>query len=164
MRKGVIISLFAVGFLTLWSFGMLTGMASGGCRKGLTQPDRTDRACRVSRFGLMGLRKIGQPQKPSDAELYIGYAAERFKSGNPDQAERDFEAAYEWGRKSRHKRTLNSGYQVPEALLDAILRVHHDHVPVEARAIWYAILEREAPGLVEALKAELAAKRSEGET
>lgn len=163
MRKGVIISLFAVGFMAFWSFGMATGLASGGCRKGLTQPDRTDRACRVSRFGLMGLRKIGQPQKPGDATLYIGYAVERFRSGAIAQAKSDFEAAYEWGRKSRHKLKLNSGYKIPEALFDAILRVHHEHVPVEARAIWYAILEKEEPDLVAALKTEFADKQIEGE-
>ncbi|EBA14305.1 hypothetical protein RSK20926_09649 [Roseobacter sp. SK209-2-6] len=150
--------------MVFWSFGMATGLASGGCRKGLTQPDRTDRACRISRFGLMGFRKIGQPQKPGDAELYIGYAVERFRAGAIEQANSDFETAYEWGRKSRHKLTLNSGYKIPEALFAAILRVHHDHVPVKARAIWYAILKKEAPDLVEALKTEFADRQAEGET
>ncbi len=163
MRKGVFISLFAVGFMLFWSFGMVTGLASAGCHKGLTQPDRTDRACRISRFGLLGLRKIGQPQKPGDAELYIGYAVERFRNGNLEQANRDFETAYEWGHKSRHTRKLNSGYEIPEALFAAIVRVHHNQVPAEARAVWYGILEKEAPDLVSALNAELMATRSGGE-
>jgi hypothetical protein len=156
MSKGMVISFLVVAFLAFWSFGMVTSLASSSCRKGLSQADRTDTACQISRFGLLNFRKIGQSQKPGDAELYIGYAVERLRSGHSEQAMRDFEMAYDWGRKSRHSRTLKSGYKIPEALFGAILRVHHDHVPKEARAIWYGILEREAPDLVAALRAQLA--------
>lgn len=160
MSKGMVISFLVVALLAFWSFGMVTSLASASCRKGLSQANRTDTACRISRFGLLNLRKIGQPNKPGDAELYIGYAVASFRAGEKEQANDEFQTAYDRGSRSRHSISLKSGFPIPETLFKAFVRVHHDHVPTEARALWYEILQREVPDLVEALNSELEKSQS----
>ncbi len=99
-RRGTLVVVCT--FLIFWGMGMMTAFSSGACRKGLSKPERTDRACRISRSGIMGFRKIGQPQRPSDAELYIGYGVASWRAGELNQAREAFEQAFEWGRKSRN--------------------------------------------------------------
>lgn len=160
MINGSAISILIVGFLLFWTFGMVPSLASSGCINGLTQPERTDRACRISKFGRLTFHKIGQSHRPSDSILYIGYAVASFRAGEIEQANHEFQTAYDRGSRSRHSISLQSGFPIPEALFKAFVRVHHDHVPTEARALWYEILQREVPDLVEALNSELAKSQS----
>jgi len=154
MRKGVIISVLVTGFLAFWGAGMITGLASSGCRKGLSTPERTDRACNISKKVMPVFKKIGDPERVSEAEIFIGYAVSSFRSDEPEQAKAEFETAYQRGMLSRHTVALTAGYAVPEALLAAIVRAHRDSVPKEAQALWYQILEQKNPSLTAALRLE----------
>ncbi len=151
MNKTVIYSLFAISFLAFWGFGMVTAFSSGACRKGLSTAERTDRACLRSMGGLEALKKIGQPDKPSDAALYVGYAVAAFGKGQKEQAQDLFTHAYRAGRDSRSTVALNNAVEVPEALFAAIVRVHHKHVPSGARSLWWETVEEDDPGFVKML-------------
>ncbi|MHA6262986.1 hypothetical protein ACXYMO_07275 [Arenibacterium sp. CAU 1754] len=151
MNKKVFVSILVSGFLVFWVTGMVTALSSGGCRTGLSTPERTDRACHLSKIGLALFRKIGEPRRSSDAELYIGYAVASLRSGDAETAEEEFRYAYKMGRKSRDKVELKSGFEVPGSLFHAIVRVHIDEVPRNARAMWWAIFEEKDPDLATAI-------------
>lgn len=155
MRKGVVISVLVTSFLAFWGAGMITGLASSGCRKGLSTPERTDQACDISKVGMPVFRRLAPPERESEAEIFVGYAVSSFRSGELEQAKAEFETAYQRGMLSRHRVALTTGYAVPEALLAAIVRVHRDSVPEEAQALWYQILEQKNPSLTAALRLEL---------
>ncbi|WP_005616834.1 hypothetical protein [Tritonibacter mobilis] len=55
------------------------------------------------------------------------------------------------GQKKSEYGKLNTGYEVPEALFDAVVRVHKEEVPFGARELWYDVLAHEHPILVRAL-------------
>lgn len=161
MSKGAFISILVAGFLVFWIFGMVTSLASSSCVNGLTTPERTDKACWLSEHGLAVHWRIGQPRKPSDARLFIGYAVASLRAGDMDRAEEKFRIAYEWGSKSRRKIELKSGYKIPDALLNAVARIHMDQVPKEARAMWWEIVSENDPDLVTAFAAHVTAAQEE---
>jgi thioesterase domain-containing protein len=75
---------FAVPFMMLWTFGMVTVLASKPCRDGLWAGE-TPTACTIHRAGLEAHRKIGQPVRPADA-IFLVVDGIALAESDPDAA------------------------------------------------------------------------------
>ena len=108
-------------------------------------------------YGVFGAKKIGQPDKSSDASLYAGYAIAALAGGDEEDARELFRQALAFGRRGTDDIVTKNGMKVPASLFNAFLRVHHHQTSREARVLWWAVVEQDEPvfhqAFIEALEA-----------
>ncbi|GAA6164558.1 hypothetical protein NBRC116590_22620 [Pelagimonas sp. KU-00592-HH] len=111
--------------------------------------------------GLFGFKKIGQPDKASDAPLYAGYAIATLASGDASSARDLFRQSFHFGYASSESVELKNGLKVSAPLFTTVLRVHHDQTPPEARALWWEVFQEADADLFKELLTAIEAKQDD---